>query len=260
MIFTGLFFGNRAPPSDWHETKNHLVGYGRLGSFVGHFLKRNFSVGVLEINTSLRLEKGIYRLSLEEAMKRKIIILAVPIGSFKSLLTTIAPFLQPKTLVIDVCSVKDLPIQWMKKILPAHAYILGTHPLFGPDSIGEPLDGKPIVLCPERIPASQFRKIVQALRTTGMDTIIMNPRDHDRLMAETLFLTQFVGRGIFKLLPQDNIISTENYSLLRHIASASMNDSIQLFHEMYRYNHFSRRMPDKIIRQFRNLASTLPGR
>ena len=237
-----------------------IVGYGRFGSLIAHNLKRIFSVGILEINKSIPFERGIHRLSLREAMKRKIIILAVPIGSFKSLLTTISPFLQPKTLVIDVCSVKDLPIRWMKKTLPGHAYILGTHPLFGPDSIGKTLNGKPIVLCPGRIPASQFRKVVHALRTTGMDTFIMNPREHDRLMAETLFLTQFVGRGISKLFPSGKTISTENYKFLQHIASASMNDSIQLFHDMYRYNRFTHRIPDKIIRQFRNLTSTLPGR
>jgi len=235
-----------------------IVGYGRFGSLVAHNLKRIFSVGILEINRSVHLERGIHRVSLHEATKRKIIILAVPIRSFKSLLKTIAPLLQPKTLVIDVCSVKDLPIQWMKKILPAHAYILGAHPLFGPDSIGKTLVDKPIVLCPERIPAPQFRKIVRALRTTGMDTFIMNPRDHDRLMAETLFLTQFVGRGISNFFSSAKIISTENYKLLQHIAMASMNDSVQLFHDMYRFNRFTHRMPDKIFRQFRHLASTLP--
>jgi hypothetical protein len=88
----------------------------------------------------------------------------------------------------------------------------------------------------------------------------MDPIKHDRLMAETLFLTQFVGRGIVKLLPSNEIVSTENYKLLRHIAMAGMNDSTQLFHDMYRYNRFTHRMPDKIIRQFRHLASTLPKR
>ncbi|HMD14398.1 MAG TPA: prephenate dehydrogenase/arogenate dehydrogenase family protein, partial [Bacteroidota bacterium] len=150
-----------------------VIGYGRFGAVVAEQLRQFFSIGICEKNKSIHLGPEIHRLSLAEAATRNIIVLAVPIGRMKPLLQNLAPLLRPKTLVFDVCSVKEQPIQWMKNILPAHSYILGTHPLFGPDSAGKRLAGKPIVLCPVRIPASRFRKIVHALRTTGMDIFVM---------------------------------------------------------------------------------------
>jgi prephenate dehydrogenase len=45
-----------------------------------------------------------------------------------------APALRPGQLIIDTCSVKERPLEWMLEELPDHVQIVGTHPLFGPDS------------------------------------------------------------------------------------------------------------------------------
>ena len=49
-------------------------------------------------------------------------------------LKEVAPFIKPGALVVDVASVKVKPTGWMEQHVPAHADIVGLHPLFGPQS------------------------------------------------------------------------------------------------------------------------------
>ncbi len=46
--------------------------------------------------------------------------------------------LAPDVLVMDTCSVKTHPVGLMERMLPATISILGTHPMFGPDSARGP--------------------------------------------------------------------------------------------------------------------------
>ena len=44
----------------------------------------------------------------------------------------------------------------MERLLPATASILGTHPMFGPDSARGGVAGLPMILCPVRIAAREL--------------------------------------------------------------------------------------------------------
>ncbi len=52
----------------------------------------------------------------------------------KEVLERIGPRLAPGSLVMDTCSVKALPVEWMEQTMPESVQILGNHPMFGPDS------------------------------------------------------------------------------------------------------------------------------
>ena len=45
--------------------------------------------------------------------------------------------LKENAVIVDVCSVKEYPVQWMRELLPANVSILATHPMFGPDSAAD---------------------------------------------------------------------------------------------------------------------------
>ena len=237
-----------------------LIGYGRFGSLAAHYLRDYFPILVCDSRRSIRLERGLRRCTLRDAAGCDTIILAVPISSLKSVLRKLSPLVEPKTLLIDVCSVKVGPIRWMKEILPPTVQILGTHPLFGPDSASTTLRGKSIVLCPARIPRRTFSHISTGLRRVGLSVSTMTPERHDFIMARSLFLTQFLGRGLGSMFVQSGIPTTENYNMLRRIILTSMSDSRQLLRDMYRFNRYSRTIPEQvenvIRRQSRKLRST----
>jgi len=237
-----------------------LIGYGRFGSLTAHHLKEYFHVLVFDSRKSIRLERGLRRCTFREAARCSTIILAVPISSLQSVLRKLSPQIRPKTLIIDVCSVKVAPIRWMKELLPPTAHILGTHPLFGPDSASTTLHGRSIVLCPTRIPHQMFSGISTGLRKAGLSVSIMTPNRHDLAMARSLFLTQFLGRGLGTRFIRSEIPATENYNMLRRIILTSMLDSRQLLNDMYRFNSHSRTIPrqiqQSIRRQSRNLRSS----
>jgi prephenate dehydrogenase len=238
-------------------TEAAIIGYGRFGRLAAHFLKKYVTVVVTEKKRITDLEKGITRVSLKKAAQREIIVLAVPIHQLKATLHSIASSLHNSALVIDVCSVKEQPLKWMKEILPKHVSILGTHPLFGPDSAKKTFRGQTLVLCPVRISENRIRMITRALRKSGLNVVQMTPQEHDQLMASTLFLTQFIGRGISTLAlpaPQD---TTKNYAFLYHIMQSSMKDTEELFHDMYRYNRYAHRTTRNVVQAFKRLQSQL---
>ncbi len=233
-----------------------LIGYGRFGRFAALHLSGSFNVFVAD-SSRRRIDPGLHRATLEEAASKPIVLLAVPIGRLREVLARIRSVVAPRALVLDVCSVKEQPVAWMKRYLPASVELMGTHPLFGPDSAAGGLGGHPIVLCPVRISKKRYRCVATFLRGHRLRVSTMEPADHDRLMASTLFLTQFIGRGILPLkLPQVDM-AAQSTRLLFDLARRVGNDTAELFSDMYRFNRFARRIPGRVMREFAGVQMSL---
>ena len=84
----------------------------------------------------------------------------------------------------------------MKKILPRSVEILGTHPLFGPDSARAGMKGLTVVLCQGR--CKRIGMIKKYLIGRGLKVVITKARDHDLQMANTQALFHFLARAIFE--------------------------------------------------------------
>ncbi|MFX9058099.1 prephenate dehydrogenase/arogenate dehydrogenase family protein, partial [Acinetobacter baumannii] len=92
-----------------------------------------------------------------------------------------APHLRPGALVVDVCSIKTRPLEILERALPPGVDLLGTHPLFGPESGRAGLAGLRIALCPVRgRRAGQARRF---LRRLGLAVTVTTAAEHDRQMA-----------------------------------------------------------------------------
>ena len=104
-----------------------------LGSFFAKFISSDADLLVHDINPQSRRIKalGATPASLEEIATCKIILLMVPISELSKTCKKLAPHLGKENLVVDVCSVKEKPVQTMLDTLPKDCQILGTHPMFG---------------------------------------------------------------------------------------------------------------------------------
>ena len=96
-----------------------IIGFGRFGKLTAELLKKDFKVFVTDkIDKEGEARKlGVKFVTLKEAASQNVVILAVPISDLKDVLLKIKPFLKKGTLVLDTCSLKEYPLNLMKKIL-----------------------------------------------------------------------------------------------------------------------------------------------
>jgi prephenate dehydrogenase len=218
-----------------------IIGFGRFGKLVSHYLSRDLDVFVYNRSdkSSEIARTGAHPASLEIVCRQDIVIPCVPISKFKENLQTIAPLLKSGALVVDVCSVKEYPVQWMAEALPESVSILATHPMFGPDSAADSLEDRKICLCRVRVPEKQYHQIKNYLISKGLIVIEATPREHDEQIATSLALTHMIGRTLSKCdaVPLD--IDTEGYKRLLHILEVVERDTWQLFLDMHRYNPYA---------------------
>lgn len=223
--------------------KISIIGFGKFGQLLASLLKEIESIDlkVFDEQTDLFNECDFTFVSLEEACLSDVVILSVPISNLVTLLNEIKLLLKPNCLVVDVCSVKVFPIQAMQKILPSNVEILGTHPMWGPESvkINEGVQGLKTVLCPVRIGEEKLVEIIDLLESVGMKIIQKSASEHDEDAAHSQALAQFVGK-VLELLPLKNIeIGTMGYDQLKGLLPFIENNSDQLFNDLQSYNPFS---------------------
>ena len=219
-----------------------IIGFGRFGKLMARYLSEDFKVLVYNrTDKSSEIEKiGAYSASLRKVCMQDFVILSVPISQIKAVLKAIVPILKKDALVIDVCSVKAYPTRWMKELLPETVSILPTHPMFGPDSAADSLEGAKILLCKERISATLYDKVKSYLSSKGLVIIETSPEEHDKQIAISLSLTHFIGRSLSELGATELSIDTEGYQRLLHILDVVEHDTWQLFFDMHQYNPYAR--------------------
>lgn len=230
-----------------------LIGYGRFGRLAARYCAREAVVHVYDPEVSVPDGKRIRRSTVREAASQPVIVLAVPISELRHALLSIRKFLRPPCLVIDVCSVKSVPLGWMKRILPPTVSVIGMHPLFGPDSDTGTLAGQRVVVTPSRRSAAWMPAIRALASSHGVRLRIMSPAAHDRLMAETLLLTQYVGRLLAGSGIRERQWSTPSYANLREIVRIAKRDSEQLFLDMWSYNPYGGMTARALLRSHREL-------
>ena len=236
-----------------------IIGYGRFGRLAARHLAQEYTVivcGRKKIDSD-DLPANVRAGSLEEVCHQRIVIPCVPISSFKAMLKTISPLIRPDALVVDVCSVKVYPVQWMKTELPGGIDILGTHPMFGPDSAASGIAGMKIALCRVRMSDSLYAKTVEYLTRTGLSVVETTPEDHDKQIAVSLALTHFIGRSLSAVKAGQLEIDTEGYKRLLHILDVVEHDTWQLFVDMHRYNPYAKEVRQTFIRAVQNIETEL---
>ena len=236
-----------------------IIGFGRFGELTARYLARSFSVVVATRSPKDApiLACGARPVSFETACRQNIVVLCTPISAMQATLRLAAPLLRDDALVVDVCSVKVYPVAWMRELLPASVSILPTHPMFGPDSAADSLQGRKIVLCPERIDADRYARIRTWLQQRGLVVIETTARQHDEQIAVSLSLTHFIGRSLSAFGAREMEIDTEGYKRLMHILGVVTHDTWQLFEDMHTYNPFARQKRAAFMDAMRDIHERL---
>jgi prephenate dehydrogenase len=213
-----------------------IIGFGRFGRFAAEILNKDFEIFVYDSRDVPR--HGQIRLvSFSEVAEKPILLLCVPISEIEAVCRRLKPFLKKGQLVVDTCSVKEKPLQIMTRVLPSFVEILGTHPLFGPDSAKGGIQGLRIVLCQTR--CRRIGKVRNYLKQLGLHVIATTAENHDRHMARTQALFHFLARGVAQMEIKVGALSTPGPSKLFNDFKDVQNDSKQLFRDLQRFNRFA---------------------
>lgn len=236
-----------------------IIGYGRFGRLAARYLSREAHVAVYDTRpvTVPRGAARIRKAPLPVVASRRVVVLAVPVSSMRDALRSMRPYLVPGSLVIDVGAVKTLPARWMRAAIPKSVSILATHPLFGPDSASRSLRGRIVVLCPVRIGTARLRAVRKALHRKGLRSIVMKVEEHDRMAAETILATQYVGRLVAHAGLSKWPAVTANYARLLAMVDIARRDSKDLFVDMARFNPYGRAVARAFRRSQERIAREL---
>jgi prephenate dehydrogenase len=194
----------------------------------------------------------------EQVLACDVVIPAIPSQFLPDYLQDNAKHIRPDALVIDVCSVKQRPVQTMLKYLPDTVSILATHPLFGPGSANGGIAGHRIMLHPVRISNGEYQKAKAFLgETLGLKVIETTPEEHDKAIAYVLGLTQSLGRATQDLDIPDTPLGTTAYDDLLDMKRIQGNDSWELYRSIMQQNPYARDVLDDLIKSLQNLRGSI---
>ena len=228
-----------------------LIGYGSFGELVAQILDGRATVKV----TSRTLSKVPERLraSMAEVAACDDVVISVPLGSYRTVLTELAQHITPDTVVVDVCSVKQIPCRLITELLPNNK-LVATHPLFGPQTTTDGLEGLVMVVCDEESDAEEARNLSEFAESLGLEVVHMSAEEHDREMAKIHALTFFIARGLFGMDIEDFRLKTPSYKRLESLIELERNHSEELFETIQLGNPFAESVRRGFVRDIDKLA------
>lgn len=251
-----------------------VYGLGRFGSLWATLLSQNFRVSAY--NRSPRpTPDGTTLVEEEQLSECDIVFLCVAIRAIEPVSRRLATILKPGTIVADTCSVKVYPLECMKRALGEHFPVLGTHPMFGPDSVGDPDHILPVVLTPgytadgegqaregsRRSPAFDENRLLNTwtrhFSDLGMRVERMSAEAHDREAARTQGITHLVGRILEELDLPDSAIATTGYRRLQQLVEQTCNDPYELFEDLWKLNPHAAEARESFERSVRSVLGRL---
>ncbi len=148
-----------------------IGGRGRTGrQFATLFRNQGFPVMVTDVSTKKKNRDLIEQCD--------VVIFAVPLQeSVRIMQQNIGYATRKDQLIMDVSSLKEGQV---KAMLEGSGEVLGMHPMFGPKTDPK---SQTVILCPGRVSRATLQSVRQRLRSMGLKTVTLTPRQHDRLMA-----------------------------------------------------------------------------
>lgn len=221
-----------------------LIGVGAFGALCIPHLTPFFDVRLYDATRNLDALcacHGVDAVDLATAAGQDIVVVAVPKSALRSVARAIAPHLRPESLVIDVCSLKTEPLTILASELPPHVGIVGTHPLFGPQSGRDGIEGLRIAICPAR--GRRARLVERFLRhRLKLRVVRTSAEEHDRQMAYVQGLTHLLARIVVAMGVPRLDHTTAAFSHLEAMVGMLRHDSDELFRTIVADNPFAGEM------------------
>lgn len=222
-----------------------IIGYGDFGKFLHQLIKKHLpEIEVKVFSRSNPIDNETF-FSLKEVCSAQILFPTVPIKVLKETLEEVKDLLGDDTIVCDVASVKVHTVAAMRET--GIKNFIATHPMFGPYSYakqGDSLTGLRIALCDSTLSDSDEEQLIDWLGSLGLKVLSMTADEHDKLVAETLFLTHLVGQTIKRGGFARTAVDTVSFGFLMDAVESVSHDEA-LFRDVYKYNPYCEEVLEK---------------
>ena len=217
-----------------------IGGYGKMGRWIAGSLQREGHDVVMYGRNREKLEiaahenNAVCETELKKAVDSAgLIIVSVSIDSFEAVIRQMAPFLNDGQKVIDITSVKVMPVEIMHRYLKK-VTVLGAHPVFGPGA--KSVRNQNVILTPTDDDERKFAGAAAGyLEERGALVTIMTPREHDNLMSVVLGLSHFIAITAadvllrFEGLPMMKAVGGPTYKALLTLAESVITEDPHLY-------------------------------
>jgi prephenate dehydrogenase len=254
-----------------------IMGFGAFGRLMAHHLQPHFVLSVCDPANAPVADtsgKGLHPASAAAVAACDLVILAVPVPAIPDAIAALRPHLKAGAIVLDVGSVKIGPARAMQAALPEDVEIIGTHPLFGPQSARDGLAGLKIALCPIRgakafsseadtgsreepkvrvsenatKQRSSTPRIAAFLRHVLKLKVIVTTADaHDREVAMVQGLTHLIAKILVRMEPLPRTMTTASFDLLMQATEMVRYDAPNVFMAIERANPHAKVVRDRFF-------------
>lgn len=225
-----------------------ILGYGSLGQLLHKYIPSSLPTVIVDVDTSAKIS---------DLGSCDVIFLSIPVQSYKSVLPELAKHIKQTALIVDVCSVKIVPTKLIETHFPNHSNTLLSHPLFGPESAKDNLQGQQLVVCDEKGSAAQFTDLLQSM--FGLDIVRMSADDHDKHMADMHAITFYLAKGLDMYGTNYKQIHTPSYDWLIGLAELDKHHSAALLETIQVYNPYAKEARRKLLGLLEELETGYSG-
>lgn len=186
-----------------------IVGGGLIGGSVARAARGRLAATVAVYDADPEARARIRELAFADEIPDEVaaavrgadlVLLAVPVGAFRSVAAAIAPHLAPGAIVSDVGSTKRSVIADVAPLLPAHARFVPAHPMAGTEFSGPDagfatlFEGRwCLVVPPDGADEAAVATIEAFWRGLGSSVERMTPEHHDRVVAAISHLPHLIA-------------------------------------------------------------------
>ena len=216
-----------------------IVGYGNFGSFLYELGQRFFPNIEIRVYSRRKDIDNKTFFALETVAQSDVVILCGAIREYEEQIDQVLKLALPDTILVDVATVKKHTSELLHKHCNGRRFI-STHPMFGPESYKKHnanVSGFRIVVTDYVLKNDDYQLLKNMFATLGFLIIEMTADEHDERLAETLFLTHYVGQSIIHAGFSRTAIDTLSFQFLMD-AVESVKDDKELFEDVYRFNSY----------------------
>ena len=197
---------------DLNFKKISIIGLGLIGTSILHAIKAKeedqlvtFAYDINPKNRAIVLQMKIATFVCNDikhtVREADLVILAVPVGSMKTVANLIAPFLKKNTIVTDTGSTKRSVIRDVNPHIPDNVHFIPSHPLAGTEYSG-PKSGFSSLfenrywLIVQDKQTNETKKLINFFQKLGSIVEIVNTEYHDKILAITSHLPHLIAYTI----------------------------------------------------------------
>lgn len=224
-----------------------IVGYGNFGKFLHELGQRFFPNVEFRIHSRRAEVDNLTFFDIKTTSQSDLVFLCDGISEYEERMITVLNHALQETIFIDVATVKKFTSELCRKHCDGRRFI-SLHPMFGPTSYKKHkgnVEGFRIVVTDYALKNDDYLMLKKLFSALGFLIIEMSADEHDKNLAETLFLTHYIGQSILKAGFTRTEIDTLSFQFLMD-AVESVKDDKKLFADVYNFNPYCRGVAERL--------------